>query len=541
MCNNNSDNFLKKMYVNYGRVCPTFDCAYKVRSLARRRNCEETAAGHPVIRGNRMEEEFHDSPVQAICSGTKSSIRRTPSDPPPSCQWCGKVPAHERRRCPARSATCHRCSKRGHFQSVCRAPPRVSEIHTESSDEEAFLGGVTSGDSQTPWTVTLQLNGQRADFLIDTGAEVTIISEHTHNAIGSPPLSPPPRSLKGPSNHVLPVTGYFSGTIKQGTHETHQDVYVVKRLHQQLLGRPAIGCSGTSWGYIDSPRPKGRVPPAVQRFGKTQPSLLHQTPARCHPILPMRCEKSSNTPHATSEGGARADGAAGSHCKGGTANRLVCGDGSRTKVERESTHLTKLNESVRRERYPLPSVDQILAQLSGATVFSKLDANSGFWQVPLSPDSALLTTFITPFGRFCFHRLPFGISSAPEIFQRLMSQMLAVLLGTVCMMNDVLVYGAAQEEHDDHLRKVLQRIQDSGMTLNPEKCKLSCNRVKFLGHIVDEAGICPDPEKILGIVHTTTPQDISNVRRFLGTVNPAGDRVQQHQEYAHISSSPGFV
>ena len=91
-----------------------------------------------VIRGNKMEEEFHDSPVQAIRSGTQSSTRRTPSDPPPSCQWCGKVPAHERRRCPARSATCHRCSKRGHFQSVCRAPPRASEIHTESSDEEAF-------------------------------------------------------------------------------------------------------------------------------------------------------------------------------------------------------------------------------------------------------------------------------------------------------------------------------------------------------------------------------------------------------------------
>lgn len=126
--------------------------------------------------------------------------------------------------------------------------------------------------------------------------------------------------------------------------------------------------------------------------------------------------------------------------------------------------LTKLNRSVRRERHPLPSVDQVLAQLSGATVFSKLDANSGFWQVPLSPDSALLTTFITPFGRFCFHRLPFGISSAPEIFQRLMSQMLAGLPGTVCMMDDVLVYGATQQEHD-RLEKVLEQIQDSGFSV----------------------------------------------------------------------------
>ena len=80
--------------------------------------------------------------------------------------------------------------------------------------------------------------------------------------------------------------------------------------------------------------------------------------------------------------------------------------------------LTRLNESVKRERHPLPAVDQTLAQLAGANVFTKLDANSGFWQIPLAPSSALLTTFITPFGQFCFHRMPFGISSAPEHFQR---------------------------------------------------------------------------------------------------------------------------
>ena len=86
--------------------------------------------------------------------------------------------------------------------------------------------------------------------------------------------------------------------------------------------------------------------------------------------------------------------------------------------------LTRLNESVRRERHPLPAVDQILAQLSGAKIYTKLDANSGFWQIPLSPESALLTTFITPFGRFCFHRLPFGITSGPEHFQCRMSEIL---------------------------------------------------------------------------------------------------------------------
>ena len=102
--------------------------------------------------------------------------------------------------------------------------------------------------------------------------------------------------------------------------------------------------------------------------------------------------------------------------------------------------LTRLNQSVKRERHPLPALDQTLAQLAGAKVFMKLDANSDFWQIPLAPESSLLTTFIMPFGHYCFHQLPFGISSALEHFQRRMSEALSGLTGTVCMMDDVLVH-----------------------------------------------------------------------------------------------------
>ena len=122
--------------------------------------------------------------------------------------------------------------------------------------------------------------------------------------------------------------------------------------------------------------------------------------------------------------------------------------------------LTKLNQSVCRERHILPSVEQILAQLGGATVFSKLDANSGFWQIELTRDSvpSCMTTFITPFGRFYFHRLPFGFTSAPEVFQRRMSEILQGLDGVVCLIDDILVYGKNQEEHDTHLTAAMEQI-----------------------------------------------------------------------------------
>ena len=106
--------------------------------------------------------------------------------------------------------------------------------------------------------------------------------------------------------------------------------------------------------------------------------------------------------------------------------------------------LKALNENVLRETHPILKVDDTLAQLTGATIFSKLDANSGFWQIPLSDKSKLLTTFITPFGQYAFNKLPFSISSAPELFQKV-SKILEGLDGVVCLMDIVLVFGKDQE------------------------------------------------------------------------------------------------
>ena len=176
--------------------------------------------------------------------------------------------------------------------------------------------------------------------------------------------------------------------------------------------------------------------------------------------------------------------------------------------------LTQLNRNVRRERHPLPAVEQILAQVSEARVFSKLDANSGFWQIPLAPESAPLTTFITPFGRYHFNRLPFGITSAPEHFQRRMQRVLQGLEGVLCLMDDVLVYGGSPEEHDRRLEMVLARIRESGLTLN-----FSQSSVKFLGHVLSASGISSDPDKVTAIMQMRRPTTVSRVRQFLGMAN----------------------
>ena len=181
--------------------------------------------------------------------------------------------------------------------------------------------------------------------------------------------------------------------------------------------------------------------------------------------------------------------------------------------------LTQHNEHVKRERLVLPAVDDVLAQLSGAKVFSKLDANSGFYQIQLTEESSFLTTFITPFGRYGYNRLPFGITSAPEHFQKRMQSILSDMEGTVNMIDDILVYGKDQEEHDERLEKVLNRIEGAGITLNSEKCDFSKSKVTFLGHVVDATGVSPDPSKIKAISEMPEPTNITELRRFLGMTN----------------------
>ena len=181
--------------------------------------------------------------------------------------------------------------------------------------------------------------------------------------------------------------------------------------------------------------------------------------------------------------------------------------------------LKPLNEGVLRETHPIPPVDDTLAQLAGTAVFSKVDANSGFWQIPLTDDSQLLTTFITPHGRYCFRKLPFGISSAPELYQRRMSQILSGLDGIVCHIDDVLIYGSTQQEHHTRLHAALSRLQAAGVTLNADKCLFSQTSIKFLRHVIDKHGVHPDPERVAAVQRVTAPKEISQLRRFMGVVN----------------------
>lgn len=148
---------------------------------------------------------------------------------------------------------------------------------------------------------------------------------------------------------------------------------------------------------------------------------------------------------------------------------------------------------------------------------SILDANKGYYQILLSKKSKLLTTFITPFRRFCFNRLPMGPSSLGEHFQRNISQILDNIKGTVNLRDDTLVYGTSEEDHDRKLREVLKKLHKAGVTLNKSKCKIS---VKFLRYIVLVGKeIKPDKNKVRVIIDMKKPRNVTEIKRFLGMVH----------------------
>ena len=146
-----------------------------------------------------------------------------------------------------------------------------------------------------------------------------------------------------------------------------------------------------------------------------------------------------------------------------------------------------LNRALKRDHFCMPTIDDILPQLTKATVFSTIDAKSVFWHCKLANESANLTTFLSPIGKMKFLRLPYGISPASEIFQRKMLEALAGLDGVACIADDILIYGCrddsvtAQQDHDLNLIALFERYRQQGLKLNKEKMNLNRQSVNFMG------------------------------------------------------------
>ena len=180
-----------------------------------------------------------------------------------------------------------------------------------------------------------------------------------------------------------------------------------------------------------------------------------------------------------------------------------------------------LNKGTIKNKYPLPRIDELLDRLHGATVFSKIDLRSGYHQIRIDDADIPKTAFRTRYGHFEFRVLPFGLTNAPATFQGLMNDIFRPYLDqfVIVYLDDILIFSKSPEEHEQHLRTVLSVLRQEKLYAKASKCEFFESKTEFLGHIISDQGILPDPKKLQAIEEWPAPKTVTEIQSFLGLAN----------------------
>ncbi|KAJ0604535.1 putative nucleotidyltransferase, Ribonuclease H [Helianthus annuus] len=178
----------------------------------------------------------------------------------------------------------------------------------------------------------------------------------------------------------------------------------------------------------------------------------------------------------------------------------------------------ELNKLTIKNRYPLPRIDDLFDQLQGSSYYSKIDLRSGYHQLRIQEESVPKTAFRTRYGHYEFLVMPFGLTNAPAVFMDLMNRVCKPYLDkfVIVFIDDILIYSRTKEEHEQHLRTILELLKKEKLYAKFSKCEFWIREVQFLGHVVNEKGIHVDPSKIEAIKNWEAPKTPTEVRQFLG-------------------------
>ena len=186
----------------------------------------------------------------------------------------------------------------------------------------------------------------------------------------------------------------------------------------------------------------------------------------------------------------------------------VCGD-----------YKVTINQAAKVDSYPLPRINDLLASMGGGKSFTKLHLAHAYQQIPLDEDSKQYTVLNTHKGLYQYNRLPFGVASAPSIFQRTMEGILRGIPNVCVYIDDILITGESEQEHLKTLDKVLTRLGEAGLKLKRQKCFFMQSSVEYLGHTISAEGLRPTQEKVRAVTEAPNPRSVSQLRSFLGLVN----------------------
>ena len=486
-------------------------------------------------------------------SGHTSSHSR----PGECCYRCGDK-RHFAPDCPHKDKTCHSCGKRGHLSSACRSKDAaqskqrsskvvkhveqpVSFSQAESADASSPLNGyglfnLGSGSSQqvgktaAPLMLPLTLNGTQVEMELDTGAAVSLMTKQQWDRL-------PTRSVLAPSTVTLRTyTGehvhvHGEATVRVGYagQEHTLSLVVVDGKGPALFGRNWLQTIKLNWAEIKSLATEARNTDLTARFPEVFAEGLGtmSTTAKLqvsHDAQP-KFFKPRPVPYALRPAVSdeldrlEAAGILEQVPFSDWATPIVCVRKSNGSVRLCGDYKVTINPALSVDQHPLPRPEELLHSLAGGTVFSVLDMTNAYQQMKLAEDSRVFTTINTDRGLYRYTRLPFGIASAPAIFQRAMDQITQGLRGVVVYIDDILVTGRTQAEHDNNLNALMQRLRENGVRLRREKCKLNKSSVEYLGFRIDADGVHVATSKVAAVLQAPMPKDASQLRSFLGLIN----------------------
>lgn len=488
------------------------------------------------------------------------------------CQRCGM--ACRPGQCPARGRVCRTCGKQNHFAAVCRSgarssvPMRLRDVHyvgeqscvnsrhgsqADNGDSDVDVESYTLGtlyinalDNNKEWLIDFDIynKNSRLKCKLDTGAEVNALPLYIFNRMNKGQLmkiNPTNAQLTGYGGTRLKVIG--CSYLKIVHNDVIHDVlfYIVKTdlnslplLGKQTIQDMKLLTINQNIGIVNSSNEELDITcqTMVARYGdifqgigniKMRPCDFKLKPNYQPVISPSR-----RVPFQLLG-------------KLRSTLQTMIKDGIIKKVTEPTEFVhpivlvrkpndeiricldpQNLNKALMREHYELPTFDELIKNLHGSTIFSILDATKGFWQLKLSESASNLTTFATPFGRYAFTRLPFGVSVSPEIFHRTFTEIFEGIPGVQIYIDDMIIYADSKAKHDKILEQVFKRARARGVRFNRGKSKFALTEVKYVGHILTSEGVKIDNDRCEAIKQVPVPSNKKELSRFLGMVTFVG-------------------